>query len=334
MKGLLLRTLRKLVAGIIMIWVVSTFTFFLIRLMPGDPAAAQEETLIQQGYSAEQAKAIAGNMYGFIPSDPVPVQYKDFIWRLLHFDLGQSTFYATGEQVSHLIMVALPWTVFLVMTGTLVTFAIGVVGGVIAAIKRDSWIGAAITLVGSILHGIPPFMLALVLVVVFYIKLHTTSTLGPYDIEQVSPGPTLGYIGNLAGHAILPIAALAISGFGFWALAMKSSVVTTLGDDFILASELRGIKPSIRFRYIARNAFLPLFTVLAISLGYAFGGVIFIELIFAYPGVGKMLNDSVGQHDFPLMQAAFLIITAAVIVSNILADLLYSVIDPRIRTEG
>jgi peptide/nickel transport system permease protein len=215
-----------------------------------------------------------------------------------------------------------------------VTFAIGVVGGVIAAIKRDSWIGSMITLLGSILHGIPQFMLALVLVFIFYVRTHTITTLGPYDIEQVSPGPTLGYIGNLAEHAVLPIAALAISGFGFWALAMKSSVVTTMGDDFILAAELRGITPSIRFRYIARNAFLPLFTVLAISLGYAFGGVLFIELIFVYPGVGKMLTDSVGQHDFPLMQAAFLIITAAVIVSNILADLLYSVIDPRIRMEG
>lgn len=334
MKGFLLRTARKLVAGVVMIWVVSTFTFFLIRLMPGDPAAAQVESLVQQGYSEEQAKAVAGNMYGFVPTDPVPIQYVDFLWRLLHFDLGQSTFYATGEPVSHLIMAALPWTVFLVGVGTLVTFAIGVVGGVIAAVKRDSWIGGSITLVGSILHGIPQFMLALVLVFIFYVRTHAINTLGPYDVEQVDPGLTLGYFGNLAEHAVLPVAALAISGFGFWALAMKSSVVTTMGDDFILAAELRGIKPSILFRYIARNAFLPLFTVLAISLGFAFGGVIFIELIFVYPGVGKMLNDAVGQHDFPLMQAAFLIITAAVIVSNILADLLYSVIDPRIRTEG
>lgn len=333
MKGFLLRLLRKLIAGTVMIWLVATFTFFLIRLMPGDPAAAQVETLIQQGYTEEQAKAAAGSMYGFTPTDPLPIQYKDYIVNLAHFDLGQSTFYATGTSISHLIMAALPWTVFLVFTGILVTFAIGVVGGVIAAMKRDSWIGSVITLLGSILHGIPQFMLALVLVFIFYVRTHSISTLGPYDVEQVTQGPTLAYISNLATHAILPIAALAISGFGFWALAMKSSVITTLGDDFILASELRGIKPSIRFRYIARNAFLPLFTVLAISLGFAFGGVIFIELIFVYPGIGKMLNDSVGQHDFPLMQACFLIITAAVIVSNILADLLYSVIDPRIRME-
>ena len=334
MKAFLLRLLRKVIAGVIMIWVVATFTFFLIRLMPGDPAAAQVESLIQQGYSEEQAKAAAGNMYGFVASDPLPIQYKDYITRLAHFDLGQSTFYASGESVSHLIMAALPWTIFLVTMGIIVTFVIGVVGGVIAAMKRDSWIGALITLLGSILHGIPQFMLALVLVFYFYVRTHLVGTLGPYDVEQVSPGASLGYIGNLAQHAVLPIAALAISGFGFWALAMKSSVITTLGDDFILASELRGIKPSIRFRYIARNAFLPLFTVLAISLGFAFGGVIFIELIFVYPGIGKMLNDSVGQHDFPLMQACFLIITAAVIVSNILADLLYAVIDPRIRTEN
>lgn len=329
-----LRTLRKLAGGLIMVWVVSTFTFFLVRLMPGDPAAAQVETLIQQGYSEEQAKAMAGSMYGFVPTDPLPIQYKDYVWRLLHLDLGSSTFYSPGTSISHLIWSALPWTMALVTAAIMVTFIIGVVAGVIAAVQRNSWVGTAITFTGSVLHGIPAFVTGLVLVLFFYIRLHWIDTLGPYDVEQVNPGVNLPYFGNLALHALLPVAAFAISGFGFWALAMKASVVTTLGDDFMLAAELRGIRTATRYRYIARNAFLPLFTYLALSIGFMFSGSVFIERIYAYPGVGKMLVDAVGQHDFPLMDACFVIITTAVIASNIVADLMYTFIDPRIRTEA
>ncbi|GAC1472861.1 MAG: ABC transporter permease [Chloroflexota bacterium] len=314
------------------VWVVATFTFFLIRLMPGDPAKAEFETLVQRGIPEEQARAQVADMFGFVPHDPVPLQYAQYLWRLVHLDLGSSSSFS-GVSVSHIIWASLPWTLFLVTAGLFVTFVIGVIAGVVAAVRRDSWIGTGISLVGSILHGIPQFMLALILLYFFYTRHQIFSSLGPYDPEQVNPGANLSYLLNLGWHSILPIAAFALSGFGFWALAMKSSVVSTLGDDFILASELRGIKPSIRFRYIARNAFLPLFTVLAISLGYTFGGSIFIEKIFVYPGVGKMLNDSVNAHDFPLMEASFLIITIAVIISNILADILYSVIDPRIRTQ-
>jgi peptide/nickel transport system permease protein len=142
---------------------------------------------------------------------------------------------------------------------------------------------------------------------------------------------TWDFISNLIWHAILPITAFVISGFGFWALAMKGSVVTTLGEDFILASELSGIKSSIRFRYVARNAFLPLFTYLAIAIGYSFGGALFIEKIFDYPGLGNLLYNSLGSYDYPVMQAAFLMITVGVIVSNIVAEVLYTFIDPRIR---
>jgi peptide/nickel transport system permease protein len=112
---------------------------------------------------------------------------------------------------------------------------------------------------------------------------------------------------------------------------MKSSVVSVLGDDFILGAELRGLRPLTVARYIARNAMLPLFTILALSIGFMFGGSIFIEEIFDYPGLGYALLTSIGKRDYPLMTGAFLIITVAVIVANILADLLYEVIDPRVR---
>lgn len=320
---------RRLLGAVAMIWAVASFTFVLIRLIPGDPVQAKLIELEQSGMPEEQAKAQVASMYGFIPHDPLPVQYAHYLWQLLHFDLGVSIAYS-GRPVTGIIWSALPYTLGLVLTGIIVTFVIGVVGGVFAAIKRDSWVGSMITILGSILHGLPQFMVALLLVY-FLAAVHPIFPIGaPYDIT-ITPSLSPGFLGNLAFHAVLPIAAFVISGFGFWALAMKGSVVTTLGDDFILASELRGITGSIRFRYIARNAFLPLFTYLAIAIGYSFGGAIFIEKIFDYPGLGNLLNNSIGSYDYPVMQAAFLMITTGVIVSNIVAELLYTFIDPRIR---
>lgn len=330
MRGFLRRLGKRLIGSLAMIWAVATFTFFLIRLMPGDPVQAQLDTLLQQGMSEEQAKARVAGMYGFYPHDPLPLQYLHYLQQLAHFDLGQSISYS-GVPVSHIILSALPYTLGLVLTGIVLTFIVGVIGGVFAATYRNSPIGSGITVLGSLLHGIPQFMIALILAY-FLATTHPIFPFGaPYD-ASISPGVTWRFLSNVGLHAVLPVAAFVISGFGFWALAMKSSVVTTLGDDFILAAELRGIKPSIRFRYIARNAFLPLFTYLAISIGYTFGGAIFIEQIFDYPGLGLLQLNSIGTHDYPLMQAAFLMITAAVILSNLVAEMLYTFIDPRIRT--
>lgn len=330
MRGFVWRLTRRLAAALLMIWGVATFTFFLVHLMPGDPVLAKLIELEQTGMPEEQAKAQVSSMYGFLPKDPLPVQYVHYLWQLCHFDLGVSIAYS-GRAVSEIIWSALPYTVGLVVTGIVVTFVFGVIGGVFAAIKRDSWIGGSISILGSILHGVPQFMVA-VLLVYFLAALHPIFPIGsPYDIT-ISPGLNWSFLSNLGWHAILPVAAFVISGFGFWALAMKGSVVTTLGDDFILASELRGIKPSIRFRYIARNAFLPLFTYLAIAIGYSFGGAIFVEIIFDYPGLGLLLQHSLTSYDYPVMQAAFLMITVAVIVANVIAEALYTFIDPRIRS--
>jgi peptide/nickel transport system permease protein len=287
--------------------------------------------LEQSGMPEEQARAQVAGMYGFIPHDPVPVQYVHYLWQLLHFNLGESIAYG-GVPVSHIVWSALPYTLGLVVTGILGTFAIGVIAGVLAAVTRGSWIGSIITVVGSLLHGIPQYVVA-VLAVYFLAAVHPIFPIGsPYNAD-VTPGLSWSFLSNLGWHAVLPISAFIISGFGFWALAMKGSVVSTLGDDFMLAAELRGIKPSIQLRYIARNAFLPLFTYLAIAIGYSFGGAVFIEKIFDYPGLGDLLQRSIGSYDYPVMQAAFLMITTGVIVANIVAELLYTVIDPRIRTE-
>lgn len=312
-----------------MIFVVSTFIFFLVRLMPGNPVLTKLNALIQGGMTYSMAEARVQVMYGFMPKQPLLEQYFTYLGQLAHFNLGQSITY-TGVAVSHIILSAAPWTVIMVLSGLLVSFVFGVLAGVVAAVWRNSWIGQSSTFLATLLHGIPQFMMALLLAYLFTTIWQIFPFGAPYD-ASIHPGWTWPFIRSLLVHATLPVIAYAISGYGGWALTMKSSVTSVLGEEFILAAELRGLKKGFILRYIARNAFLPLFTTLTLSLGFMFGGSIFIETIFDYPGLGYMLNTSVGNQDYPLMDGAFLLITTAVIVANILADVLYTVIDPRIR---
>ncbi|NUW39278.1 ABC transporter permease [Nonomuraea rhodomycinica] len=324
------RLAGHLARGLVMILVVATISFFIVNNIPGDPMAARYEKLVEGGMSPEAAAQAVKVLYGFQPTGTLWQQYTDYMGGLLHLDLGVSVS-RPGTPVLDVLGEAAKWTVLPVLVGTLLSFLVGVILGVFAAIKRTSKLGDALAISGSLLHGIPQYVLAMLLVVIFATLIPILPADGPVDI-LFEPGFNAGYIGSLAEHAVLPVVTYALSAYGGWVLAMKSSVVTVLGDDFILAAELRGMKRSIVFRYIARNAILPLFTILALSLGLLLGGAVFIEKIFNYPGLGLMLINGVNDRDYALMSGAFLLITAAVIVANIVADLFYSTIDPRVRS--
>ncbi|MEV4165151.1 ABC transporter permease [Nonomuraea dietziae] len=326
------RLAGHLARGIVMILVVATVSFFIVRNIPGDPLAAQVEKYVQQGMDPAAAAQATAVMYGFMPKGTLWEQYADYMTGLLRFDLGVSVI-NPGTPVTDVLIGAAKWTVLPVLIGTLLSFLVGIVMGVYAAIKRTGKLGDLLAISGSLLHGVPQYVLALLLVVIFATLIPILPTDGVADI-LFEPGFNAAYIGSLVEHAVLPVATYALSAYGGWILAMKSSVVTVLGDDFILASELRGMKRSIIFRYIARNAILPLFTILALSLGTLLGGAVFIERIFNYPGLGLMLIDSINGRDYALMGGAFLLITVSVIIANIVADLFYTVIDPRVRSGG
>ncbi|MEV4168214.1 ABC transporter permease [Nonomuraea sp. NPDC049709] len=324
------RLAGHLARGLVMILVVATITFFIVNNIPGDPMAARYEKLIEGGMSPEAASQAVKVLYGFQPDGSMWQQYSEFITGLVHLDLGVSVT-RPGTPVLDVLTEAAKWTVLPVLAGTLLSFLVGVILGVFAAIKRSGKLGDALAISGSLLHGIPQYVLAMLLVVIFATLIPLLPADGSVDILY-EPGFNAGYIGSLVEHAILPVVTYALSAYGGWILAMKSSVVTVLGDDFILAAELRGVKRSIVFRYIARNAILPLFTLLALSLGLLLGGAVFIEKIFNYPGLGWLLIGSVQDRDYALMSGAFLLITVATIIANIVADLFYTVIDPRVRS--
>jgi peptide/nickel transport system permease protein len=323
------KLVAKLVAGVVMIWVVATATFFLVLAMPGNPALTQEATLISHGMSPAQAQRATAAMFGFVPKQPVLDQYRHYIWQLLHFNLGVSVA-EEGVPVSHIVASAFPWTVILALFGVIFSFLIGVCLGLLTAIRRTTKLADGLTLAGAVLNGLPVYIIAILLFYVFTTIWAIFPQGGTVSVLE-TPGWNAGYIGSVITHAILPVACYSLAGVGAWQLTTKSSVITVLGDDFILAAELRGLRPLIVARYVARNAMLPLFTVLAISFGLMFGGAVFIEDVFNYPGLGQLMVSSISTKDFPVLDGAFLLIIVAVITANILADFTYPLIDPRIR---
>lgn len=314
-----------------MIWVVLTFTFVIITIMPGDPIQAMYQELLASGVSPDEAAAQTAALARYRPDGTVLEQYGDYLGSLLRLDFGQSMY--SRVDVTTILADATKWTVIPVLFGTLLAFGLGVTIGVYAAVKRSSRLGDLLTMSGSLLRGLPDFVIGLWLAAIFATLIPLFPRSGAVDIVA-EPGFNLEFIGSLALHATLPILTYTVSAYGGFILAMKSSVVTVLGDDFILAAELRGMRPGIVFRYIARNAILPLFTILTLSIAAVFSGAIFIERIFNYPGLGMALIHSIGRRDITVMAGAFFLITLAVIVANIVADMFYSVIDPRVRRAG
>jgi peptide/nickel transport system permease protein len=191
-----------------------------------------------------------------------------------------------------------------------------------------------LTTVGSVLYSIPNYLWAIMIVVFLGVQLGwlpITQMRGAYS-PGVTPSLSLDFIRDAFFHASLPITTYVLSTIGSWMLIMKSSTLATLGEDYVTAARARGLKDRrIATAYVGRNAVLPLFSQLAIAAGFVVGGSILIEPIFQYQGIGFILKNSVNQRDYPMMQGIFLVITVAVVAANLLADLLYGRLDPRIR---
>lgn len=319
----------KIITGLIMIWIVASATFFLILKMPGNPAQAQEANDILHGMTPEEAKRATAAMFGFVPKTSLASQYGHYMSQLAHFNLGTSIS-QEGTPVAHIVLLALPWTVILALSGILISFLIGVTLGVVAALRRNSALGDTLSLGGAFVNAIPVFVIAILLFYLFTTVWAIFPQGGNVSVVD-NPGWNGPYIGSIITHAVLPVVTYTLAIVGAWVLTAKASVMSVLGDDFILAAELRGLRPLTVARYIARNAMLPLFTILAVAIGLLFGGSVFIEDVFNYPGLGQLMITSINTKDFPVLDGAFLLITVSVIVANILADLAYPLIDPRIR---
>ena len=325
---------RRIFKAVVTIFLISTLTFFLVRLLPGNPIETYINTLIgQYGMSYADAASQAAGLYSFDPSQPLLEQYWDYLVALAHGDLGRPLL-SQGTTVGELIKTYLPWTLFSVGTGLLISFTLGIGLGMLVAYRREGITDHVLTAVGSLLHSIPNYLQAIMIVVFLGVQLGwlpITQMRGAYS-PGITPGLSIDFFKDALFHAALPIAAYVLSTIGSWMLIMKSSTLATLDEDYVTAARARGLKDSrITTAYVGRNAVLPLFTQLAIAAGFVVGGSLLIEPIFQYQGIGFILKSSVNGRDYPVMQGIFLVITVSVVVANLLADLLYSRLDPRIR---
>jgi peptide/nickel transport system permease protein len=248
-------------------------------------------------------------------------------------NLGQSIS-DPGTSVAHIIAGALPWTIFAVSLSLLLSFVIGIAVGSFMAANQDRRLTKLVTLGVSVLGAIPNYIVA-ILLLYFLADLHHIFPLGGAYAATTTPGLNLPFITSACAHVALPAAAYVITSFGGWALTMKGSATSVLGAEYVRAAQAWGLGRSrVTRSYVGRNAMLPMVTSLALSLGFMFGGSVFIETYFTYPGIGYYLIQSVTNRDYSLMMGCFLLITVSVVTANMLVDFLYPLVDPRIKAGG
>jgi len=327
-------TVQTVLQAFLTIWAVMKFTFVLIRQMPSNPVEIETERLIrEEQLSYDEAYSKAASLFDFNPDQPILEQYAEYIGRLIRFDPGQSITSA-GTPVLDQILQYLPWTLFSVGMGLLISFTVGIFVGMAMAYWRGGIFDNVITAIASILFGIPNYIIALLIILILGVQLHVFSvanSLGRVD-PTIEPGFTPEYIGSVLQHATLPVLTYVCATVGGWILTMKSSTISTLGEEYVTVAHARGLpQRRVLTSYVGRNAMLPLVTRLAISIGFVVGGSVIIEDIYRYRGLGKFLTTAIVARDYTSMQGVFLVIAISVVVANMLADVLYGALDPRVR---
>lgn len=325
---------RRFLTSLLVIFAVLTGSFFLIRALPGNPLQLLQQQLNQQGgLTPAEIQAQLKVYYGVLPHGPLLTQYVQYLGNALHGDLGRSVTDPT-HSVAQVIGGALPWTVLLGAASLLVAFVIGVGIGTVMAVFRKGIVAQALTAVTSFFSAVPVYVVALILIWQIAGIHHLFPTQGAYS-PDVPVGFNPAFLGSVADHAVLPVAANMITGFGGWALMMKGSTASTLGADYIRASQSWGLtRRRITQTYIGRNSMLPIVTNLALALGGLFGGAVFVETFFTYPGIAYYMVEAIGNRDYPVMMGCFILLTTATVLANFLVDLLYPLVDPRIARPG
>lgn len=321
--------LRRVGLYLVALWASATLNFLIPRLTPGNPA--QAILARQHGRISPAALHALEIQYG-VGNESLVSQYAQYLGNLLHGNLGTS--FANAEPVTNVIARDLPWTLVLVGVALVISFVVGTVLGVAVAWWRGSKADTILMPAFTFISAIPYFWFALALVFLLGYTLNWLPPSGGYDIYTYTPGWDLGFFLSAAQYAILPAFTIVVGSIAGWMLGMRNVMITTLSEDYVLMAEAKGLSRwRIMMTYAARNAILPNITAFALSLGFVVSGSLLTEIVFNYPGIGYALVQAVDNKDYPVIQGLFLIITVAVLVANFLADLVYVILDPRVRSE-
>ena len=322
--------LRKTVLFVITLWAALTLNFLLPRLMPGSPVDAALGKLASAGVPITNAERQAVEIQLGVPNASLISQYGDYLRNIAMLRFGTSYSFPT-QTVARTIGTALPWTLILVGVTTIVAFAVGTLLGVYAGWRRGRLADSTVTLGSTFFGAFPPFWLGLLLLYLLAFKLGWFPIKGGYS-DGSTPNWSFSFAGDAIRHSVLPAVTLAVTTLSGWVLGMRNNMINTLGEDYVTFAEANGLRGrTVAMLYAARNALLPNVTAFGLQLGAVVSGSVLVEGVFSYPGIGGLLFTSVTNHDFPLMQALFLVITLSMLVAIFIVDLLYVRLDPRVR---
>lgn len=330
--------LRKTAFAAATLLAVIVFNFFLFRILPGDPVKliihsprmtqeAQERIRAQFGLDkpiwVDTERLRKGDVLGALDT-----QFTAYVINLFRGNLGIS--FATRRDVAELLAERIWRTVVLLVGGETIAILVGMAMGLIAAWRRGTRLDTGILLWGLFSWALPTFFLGIILLILARGHL----PVGGMATPGLRPQDGLSYWLDVARHLILPTITMAIVYTSEYVLIMRSGVMEVLAEDYILTAKAKGLSTFRVLRdHALKNAMLPMVTIIALTFGYTVGGAIQVETVFSWPGIGRLMYEAVQKRDYPVLQGSFLILAVSVILANLLADLLYSVLDPRVRAE-
>jgi peptide/nickel transport system permease protein len=317
---MLLFVLRRLGRAVLTVLFAVTVTFLLLRLLPGDPALA-----IASPNMTPEARAALLTQYGL--NQPLIVQYGIYLFQLVQGNLGVS--FTQNIPVVNVLSQRLPWTLLLTGTALALTVIVGIPLGVLAASHRGRFLDRFVQIVGVTGQSIFVPSIGVLLLFVFGLVLHWLPIGGAYTDGVYG----VAWYGSVAQHLVLPAVSLMLVQLGSYVLTMRSTLIDALGEDYTVLARANGLPYSrVLWKHALRNALLPTTTLIGLQLGFLVGGAVLTETVFAYPGIGRGIYEAVTQLDFPVLQGGFLLLAITVVVANMITDIVYGFLDPRVKT--
>jgi peptide/nickel transport system permease protein len=322
--------LRRLGFFAATLWACLTLNFVLPRMMPGSPIL--DMMAKYHGRVSPKALQAIEVAFGVDTHSSLIAQYFQYLGNTATGNFGMSL--TQTEPVSQVIAGAIWWTVGLIGVTTILAFVLGTLIGIVGAWRRGGWLDGILPPVFVIATSIPFFWIGMLLILAVGKLDPTFPTSGAYSYGA-TPGLNWPFITDVLQHSLLPGLAILITSIGGWILTMRNTMVTVLAEDYVRMARAKGLPGwRVMFDYAARNAMLPNLSGFAMSLGFVLSGAIVVEYLFSYQGVGYYLLQAVVNQDYALVQALFLLITVAVLVAILAADILTAILDPRTRTGG
>lgn len=320
--------LKRLLQAIPLLVGIATITFVMVHLAPGDPMDMYIEQRSQREFDPEVIELLR-KKYGLDQS--LPVQYVKWIGNVARGDFGESFRYR--RPVATLIAERVPYTLQLAVLALFFDALIGMTLGILSAVRQYSRTDRFITIGSLVMYSIPGFWLAIMLVLAFSVNLgwFPTSQTRSLDYELLSAGEKLA---DRLWHLALPVFVLGVASAAGTARFMRNKLLDVLSEEYVLAARARGLSEHVVILHALRNALIPIVTIYGLALPFLLGGAVLIEKVFAWPGMGLLAVEAIGARDYPVILATSMIAAVLVVLGNLLADVTYALVDPRVSYGG